>query len=95
MFSVVCVCYSVCLFMGVGPHHTGPQPPSVQGFGPAPVQGLALAPWTCSNLFKLDLSLQERPPFHPPRHVQTCSLCSLDCGQAGSWNSTEIPFCQT
>ena len=55
------VSLSVCLFMGVGPHHTGPQPPSLQGFGPVPVQGLALPPWTCSNLFKLDLNVQEPP----------------------------------
>ena len=31
------------------------------------------------------------PPTH--RHVQTCSLCSPDCRQAGGWHSTEMPSC--
>ena len=63
---------------------------------------------TCSNLFNLDLTVQgplspdmfklvqpgphsTGPPF--PRHVQTCSLCSPDCWQAGSRHSTEMPSC--
>ena len=28
-----------------------------------------------------------------PRNVQTCSLCSPYCRQAGSWHSTEMPSC--
>ena len=29
----------------------------------------------------------------PPKHVQTCSLCSPDSWQAGGWHLTEMPSC--
>ena len=83
------VSLSVCLFMGVGPHHTGPQPPLSTGLWSSPCTRPGPAPL---DMFKL---VQVGPQCTPtPRHVQTCSLCSLDSGQAGSWHSTEIPFCQ-
>ena len=28
-----------------------------------------------------------------PRHIQTCSLWSIDCRKAGGWHSTEMPSC--
>ena len=45
--------------------------------------------WTCSNLFTW--TSPHKPPL--PRHVQTCSVCTPDCRQAGGWHSTEIPSC--
>ena len=45
-----------------------------------------LPPQTCSNLFKLDLTLQGSPAC--TQHVHTCSLCSADCRRVDGWNST-------
>ena len=68
-----CVCLSVCLFTGGGPHHTGPTPsPTVQGPEPS------LFHWTCSNLFRLDLNIQ--------RSLQTSSNV-FTFGKGGSWHS--------
>ena len=35
--------------------------------------------WTCSNLLRLDLTVQGPPPGH----VQICSLCSSHCQKGG------------
>ena len=40
-----------------------------------------------SKLFNLPLTVH---PSHTPINVQTCSLCSPYCWQAGSWHSTEM-----
>ena len=48
------------------------------------------SPQSYLDSFHLDL-IAHRVPF--PGHVQTCSLCSPYCGQAGSWYSTEMPSC--
>ena len=51
MFSVMSVCQQIPSSLSTGP----PPTPSVQGPVLVPVQ-------TCSNLFKLDLNVQEHPP---------------------------------
>ena len=94
MFSFI----STCLVGEEGIPTQG-HPPTL-----APTPALA-PPRTCWNLFNFDLtvqgpsaqtystctSLDSTPP--PSKHVQTCSLCSPDCWQAGGWHLTEMPSC--
>ena len=44
----------------------------------------------CPDIFNLYLTGQYPPTS---KHVQTCSLCSPDCWQAGGWHLTEMPSC--
>ena len=101
-FSVVHVCHSVhggggsidaigqsqivwgplTLALSSCTHHTGPLWPSSS-------PSLSSSPRHIQNLFNLDLTIQG-PLFE---HVQTCSLCSLYCLQAGIWHSTVMPSC--
>ena len=87
MFSVI----SVCL--------------SVQGGKGETILALALdlplltirgSPWTCTNLFNLNLNSRVPPLLKPhmfkfvqhgPHHTKTLSL------QVGGWHSTEMPYC--
>ena len=82
MFLVV----SVCLFRGEVPVQTPGQPnPTLPSY-----RILAWGPPPPANLFNLGLNCTGS---HAPRHVQTCSLWSMDCRQAGSWHSTGMPSC--
>ena len=83
--GVPCVHYPWC----IEPHHTEIPAPArhLTSLYRDPL-ALSRPPWTCSNLFNLDLTAQgptastlpdmgpyctEIPQARPPRHVQTCS----------------------
>ena len=93
MFSVI----SACLVGEEGiPTQGHPPPPSPlpQPSHPGHVQICS----TLTSLYRVPVPRHIQLVPHwtvtpPPKHVQTCSLCSPDCWQAGGWHLTEMPSC--
>ena len=83
MFSIMCVCLSVCLFTGVPVEVPSPGAPSVQ-------EPISLI---CSNLFNLDLAVQGHALLSGVEHFQISSLWSRDYRRTGGWHLTEMPSC--
>ena len=78
VFQVVCV--SVC-----------PRGAPVRRYGHNALwTGTPFPTQTCLNLYNLALTVQGTTP---PRHIQTCILCSSYCRQAGDWHSIEMSPC--
>ena len=60
-------------------------PPNLQG-------PLCPGPWTCSNLFNSDFTVQGSPSY-PRTYIQNYSLCSTYGWQAGGWHPTKMLSC--
>ena len=87
-----------------GPHCTGPSPQTHSKLFNMDLTVQGPPPPTCSNLFNMDLTVQPSPNTSklvqfdltvqgpPPRHVQICSLWSMDCQKSGKWVAYSAQF---
>ena len=81
----------VCLPVSLSVHR---EVPHVQCPGVIPLLCTGHWPQPCPPPLDISKHVQLGPHCTgTPRHIQTCSLWSIDCREAGGWHSTEMPSC--